>query len=60
MRPGVCDYREDFCVTAKKRDVVRGNNKWKGSVASLSGLSGLLVSFLSIFVVVCTRGAILE
>ena len=27
-------------MTAKERDVVRGNNKWKGSVAGLGGLSG--------------------
>ena len=27
-------------VTVKERDVVRGNNKWKGSVAGLGGVSG--------------------
>ena len=27
-------------MTAKERDVVRGNNKWKGGVAGLSGLTG--------------------
>ena len=27
-------------MTAKERDVVRGNNKWKGSMAGLGGLSG--------------------
>ena len=29
-------------VTAKERDVVRGNNSWKGSVEGLGGLSGLV------------------
>ena len=27
-------------VTAEERDVMRGDNKWKGSVACLGGLSG--------------------
>ena len=50
MRPGSgCAYQEACChgmsaprgrvVTAKERDVVKGNNKWKGSVAGLGGLS---------------------
>ena len=34
MRPG------RWAVTAQKWDVVRGNNKWTGSVAGLGGLSG--------------------
>ena len=46
-------------MTAKERDVVRGNNKWKGSVAVLGGLSGL-VGVFSIFVVECTPCAFLE
>ena len=46
-------------VTAQERDVARGNNKWKGSMAGLGGV-GLLVSFLSIFVVACTPCAFLE
>ena len=29
-------------MTAKERDVVRGNNKKKGSVAGPGGLSGLV------------------
>ena len=40
-------YREACChgmsallSTGKERDVVRGNSKWKGSVAGLGGLSG--------------------
>ena len=41
-------------MTAKERDVVRGNNKWKGSVAGLGGLSGPVDTFLSNFVAVCT------
>ena len=45
-----CTYQDACChgmivllslwtaVTAKERDVVRGNNKWKGSVAGQSGV----------------------
>ena len=29
-------------MAAKERDAVRGNIKWKGSVAGLGGLSGLV------------------
>ena len=40
-------------VTAKERDVVRGN-KWKGSVAGLGGLSGPVDILPYYFGVVCT------
>ena len=46
-------YREACCrgraVTAKERVVVRGKNWWKGGVAGLGELSGLVGIFLFIF-----------
>ena len=48
-------------MTAEERDVVRGYNKWKGSVAGLGGLSWLVgFFFLKKIVVVCTHCAFLE
>ena len=74
MRPGSgCGYREACChgnewlsshrggaVTAKERDVVTGNNSGKEAWQVLVVWAGLLTSFVSICVVVCTPCAFLE